>query len=64
MKKRSGYRFLFPGSGSGEGIKALIDKTTDIATSSREIKKEEVESLEDKNVNPVASGGEMTIFPL
>ena len=43
------------GGGSGEGIKALIDKTTDIATSSREIKKEEIELAKTKNVNPVAN---------
>jgi len=43
MKKHQEVQISLSGGGSGEGIKALIDKTTDIATSSREIKKEEVE---------------------
>jgi phosphate transport system substrate-binding protein len=41
------------GGGSGEGIKALIDKTTDIATSSREIKKEEIALAETRGIKPV-----------
>ena len=55
MKKHPEVQISLSGGGSGEGIKALIDKTTDIATSSREIKKEEVELAKTKNVNPVAS---------
>jgi phosphate transport system substrate-binding protein len=54
MKKNPGVQISLSGGGSGEGIKALIDKTTDIATSSREIKKEEVELAKTKGVNPVA----------
>jgi phosphate transport system substrate-binding protein len=42
------------GGGSGEGVKALIDKTTDIATSSREIKASEVDLAKAKRANPVA----------
>ncbi len=42
MKKNPGVQISLSGGGSGEGIKALIDKTTDIADSSREIKKEEI----------------------
>jgi phosphate transport system substrate-binding protein len=42
------------GGGSGEGIKALIDKSTDIGNSSREIKKEEIALAESKGVKPVA----------
>ncbi len=42
MKANPGVQMSLSGGGSGEGIKALIDKTTDIATSSREIKKEEI----------------------
>ena len=38
------------GGGSGNGIKALIDKTTDIANSSREIRKSEIEQAEAKGV--------------
>jgi phosphate transport system substrate-binding protein len=55
MKKNPGMQISLSGGGSGEGLKALIDKTTDIATSSREIKKEEVELAKTKNVNPVAN---------
>jgi phosphate transport system substrate-binding protein len=55
MKKNPDVQISLSGGGSGEGIKALIDKTTDIATSSREIKKEEVELAKTKNVNPVAN---------
>jgi len=55
MKKNPGVQISLSGGGSGEGIKALIDKTTDIATSSREIKKEEVELAKTNNVNPVAN---------
>lgn len=55
MKKHPDVQISLSGGGSGEGIKALIDKTTDIATSSREIKKEEVELAKTKDVNPVAN---------
>ena len=48
MKANPGVQMSLSGGGSGEGIKALIDKTTDIATSSREIKKEEVALAEGK----------------
>ena len=54
MKANPGVQMSLSGGGSGEGIKALIDKTTDIATSSREIKKEEVALAETKGVKPVA----------
>jgi phosphate transport system substrate-binding protein len=55
MKKHPDVQISLSGGGSGEGIKALIDKTTDIATSSREIKKEEIELAKTKGVNPVAN---------
>ena len=48
MKKNPGVQMSLSGGGSGEGIKALIDKTTDIATSSREIKKEEIDLAKAK----------------
>ena len=54
MKANPGVQMSLSGGGSGEGIKALIDKTTDIANSSREIKKEEVALAETKGVKPVA----------
>jgi phosphate transport system substrate-binding protein len=54
MKKNPQVQMSLSGGGSGEGIKALIDKTADIATSSREIKKEEVELAKTKGIYPVA----------
>jgi phosphate transport system substrate-binding protein len=54
MKSNPGVQISLSGGGSGEGVKALIDKTTDIATSSREIKKEEIALAETKGVKPVA----------
>lgn len=54
MKKNPGVQMSLSGGGSGEGIKALIDKTADIATSSREIKNNEIELAKSKGVNPVA----------
>jgi len=54
MKKNPGVQMSLSGGGSGEGIKALIDKTADIATSSREIKDNEIELAKSKGVNPVA----------
>ena len=54
MKANPGVQMSLSGGGSGEGIKALIDKTTDIATSSREIKDKEIELAKSKGVNPVA----------
>lgn len=54
MKKNPQVQMSLSGGGSGEGIKALIDKTTDIATSSREIKKEEITLAQTKGIKPVA----------
>jgi phosphate transport system substrate-binding protein len=54
MKANPGVNISLSGGGSGEGIKALIDKTTDIANSSREIKANEVALAKSKGVNPVA----------
>jgi phosphate transport system substrate-binding protein len=42
MKKYPGIKVFVTGSGSGTGIKALIDRTTNIATSSREAKDNEI----------------------
>jgi phosphate transport system substrate-binding protein len=41
------------GGGSGVGLAALIEKTTDIANASREIKPEEVQSAKANGVTPV-----------
>ena len=54
MKAHPGVNISLSGGGSGEGIKALIDKSADIATSSREIKDKEVELAKSKGINPVA----------
>jgi phosphate transport system substrate-binding protein len=54
MKAHPGVNISLSGGGSGEGIKGLIDRTADIATSSREIKPKEVELAKSKGVNPVA----------
>jgi len=53
MKTNPGVNISLSGGGSGEGIKALIDKSTDIANSSREIKGKEVELAKSKGINPV-----------
>ena len=50
MKKNSDIKVFVSGSGSGNGIKALIDGTTNIATSSREAKDKEVASAKEKSV--------------
>ncbi len=53
MKANPNVQMSVSGGGSGEGIKAIIDKTTDIAMSSRAIKKEESELAKSKGVNAV-----------
>ena len=52
MKANPGAKISLSGGGSGEGIKALIDGSTDIANSSREIKRSEVELAKSKGVEP------------
>ncbi|MDD5170523.1 MAG: PstS family phosphate ABC transporter substrate-binding protein [Syntrophales bacterium] len=52
MKTHPGVNISLSGGGSGEGIKALIDNSTDIATSSREIKDGEVAQAKAKGGNP------------
>jgi phosphate transport system substrate-binding protein len=54
MKTNKGVQISLSGAGSGDGIKALIDKTTDIANSSREIKKEEISLAATNGVKPFA----------
>lgn len=53
MKANPGVNISLSGGGSGEGIKALIDKSANIANSSREIKGNEIELAKSKGVNPV-----------
>lgn len=52
MKANPGANISLSGGGSGEGIKALIDSSTDIANSSREIKTTEAELAKTKGVTP------------
>jgi phosphate transport system substrate-binding protein len=54
MKAHPGVNISLSGGGSGDGIKALIDKSADIAPSSREIKPKETELAKHKGVVPVA----------
>lgn len=53
MKEHPETKISISGGGSGNGIKALIDRTTDIANSSRAIKKEEIEMAKAKGSDPV-----------
>ena len=50
MKKYPSMKVFVSGSGSGTGIKALMDGTTDIATSSREAKDKEIASAKKKHI--------------
>lgn len=50
MRKSGGISVSVEGSGSGNGIKALIDGGCDIANSSREMKTEELESAKKKGI--------------
>jgi phosphate transport system substrate-binding protein len=50
MKKNPSVKIFVSGSGSGTGIKALIDGTTNIATSSREAKEKEITAGKGKGV--------------
>jgi len=53
MKEHSDTSISISGGGSGNGIKAIIDGTTDIADSSRFIKDKEVKLAMEKGVYPV-----------
>jgi phosphate transport system substrate-binding protein len=53
MAQNPDVKISISGGGSGEGIKALIDGTTDIADSSRFIKDSEVKQAVDKGRYPV-----------
>jgi len=54
MKANKEVQISLSGGGSGEGIKALLDKTCDIANSSREIKKEEISLAQSRGIKPLA----------
>jgi phosphate transport system substrate-binding protein len=53
MKEHPDVAISISGGGSGNGIKALIDKTTDIANSSRAIQPKEIDQAKEKGANPV-----------
>ncbi len=52
MKANPGVNITVSGGGSGNGIKAIIDGTTSIAMSSREMKPKELDAAKEKG-NPV-----------
>lgn len=54
MKENPGVNITISGTGSGDGIKALVDGTTDIANSSRFIKDSEIKTSIENGVFPVA----------
>ncbi len=56
MKENPDTKISISGGGSGNGIKAIIDGTTDIGNSSRFIKNEEVKLAMEKGVYPVPFG--------
>ncbi len=53
MKSNPGVRISVSGGGSGNGAKALIDGMVQIASMSREMKAEEIETAKGKGINPV-----------
>lgn len=53
MKEHPDIKISISGGGSGNGIKAIIDKSTDIADSSRFIKAKEVKLAVEKGAYPV-----------
>jgi phosphate transport system substrate-binding protein len=53
MGSHPGVNISISGGGSGNGIKALIDKSTDIANTSRFIKDKEIRMAMEKGVYPV-----------
>jgi phosphate transport system substrate-binding protein len=53
MKGHPGVNVSLSGGGSGDGVKALIDKSTDIANSSRELKPEEIALAGRNRVKPL-----------
>jgi phosphate transport system substrate-binding protein len=54
MKKNPGVNISLSGGGSGDGVKALIDKSTHIANSSRDLKPEEIKLAGSRGVKPFA----------
>lgn len=55
MEKNPEAAIAVTGGGSGTGIAALINRLTDIANSSRAMKKEEIKKAKERGVDPVAA---------
>ncbi len=53
MKKHADVQISVAGTGSGDGIKAIIDGTADIGDSSRDMKDKEKDLAKEKGVTPV-----------
>lgn len=53
MKKNPEVQVSVTGGGSGTGIAALINGTTDICASSRDMQQKEKDQAKEKNINPV-----------
>ena len=53
MKLHPGVNISISGGGSGNGVKALVDKSTDIANASRFIKDKEITLATEKGVYPI-----------
>lgn len=53
MKNHKGISIQVTGGGSGTGIAALLNGTTQIANASREMKDIEISNAKQKNINPV-----------
>jgi phosphate transport system substrate-binding protein len=52
MEQNPNISIQVTGGGSGTGVAALLNGTTDIATSSRELKESEFKLAENKNIDP------------
>ncbi|MCW8804783.1 MAG: PstS family phosphate ABC transporter substrate-binding protein [Ignavibacteriaceae bacterium] len=53
MQKNSNVSIQVTGGGSGTGVAALLNGTTDLANASRELKNSELETAREKGVTPV-----------
>ena len=53
MKKNPEVQVSVTGGGSGTGIAALINGTTDVCASSRDMQQKEKDQAKEKNINPV-----------
>jgi len=53
MQKNSNVSIQVTGGGSGTGVASLLNRTTDLANSSRELKENELETASQKGVKPV-----------